>query len=124
MKRFFLTTAILIFTASPALALKITNLDKVPHTLELTNAGTPQTITLAPDATELVTGISQGKLSLKTAPVVKKAKGTVQADGLLSGVIGNGRNQDIPVDMNDSYVIWPGGDLRLQSHRKDNGGSL
>ncbi len=124
MKRFVLTSAAVLLSASPALALSITNLDKVPHTLELTNAGTPQTITLAPDATEIVTGISQGKLSLKTAAVAKKAKGTVQADGLLSGVIGNGRNQEIPVDMNDTYVIWPGGDLRLQSHRKDNGGNL
>lgn len=120
MKYFFLTTAALLM-ATPAHALKITNLDKVPHTLELTNAGTPQTITLAPDATEIVTGISQGKLSLKSAQVVKKAKGTVQADGMLSGIIGNGRNQDIPVDMNDTYVIWPGGDLRLQSHLKDGG---
>lgn len=105
--------------ASPALALKVTNLDTVPHKVELAGRGTAETRVIQPDATEHFTGASQGRLSLKSTASPKKAKGAIQSDGMLSGIIGNGRDQDIPVDPNDAYVIWPGGDLRLQSRHKD-----
>ena len=121
MKRFLLTSAALLLASSPALALKITNLDKVPHTVELAGAGEPKTYIIQPGATEIFAGATQGKLSLKSAKNVKKGKGIVQSDGMLSGVIGNGRNQDIPLDSNDNYTIWPGGDIRLQSHVKQSG---
>ena len=121
MKRVLLTTAMVMFAANPALALKVTNLDKVPHTVELAGRGTVTRYVIAPDATENITGASQGFLSLVSAPVKKKAKGVLQADGLLSGVIGAGRNQQIPADPMDSFTIWPGGDLRLQGRVKPSG---
>ena len=121
MKRFFLTTIATLLVASPAHALKITNLDTVAHTVELTGRGTVSRYVIQPDATENITGASQGFLSLASVPVKQKAKGALQADGLLSGVIGAGRNQQIPVDPLDTYVIWPGGDLRLQGRVKSSG---
>jgi hypothetical protein len=121
MKRFFLTAAALLLFATPAHALKITNLDSVPHTVELAGRGTVSRYVIPPDATENITGASQGFLSLISAPVKQKAKGVLEADGLLSGVIAASRNQEIPVDPNDIYVIWPGGDLRLQGKIKPSG---
>ena len=118
MKRFFAAAVMVAAFSSPALALKVTNLDKVSHTVELDRAGTPETRVIAVDATEIFTGASQGFLSLKSAQKIKAAQGHIQADGLLSGVIGNGRNQRIPADAMDSFVIWPGGELKLQSRVK------
>lgn len=104
--------------ASPASALKVTNLDTVPHRIALSDAGSVQHYVIAPGATENLTGASQGRLSLVSASAPQKAQDSVLADGLLSGVIGVGRNQDIPADALDNFVIWPGGELRLQGRTK------
>ena len=121
MKPIFLAAVAMLLIASPAHALKITNLDNVPHTVELAGRGIPQRYVIAPGATENISGAAQGFLSLVSAPVKKKAKGILQADGLLSGVIAASRNQDIPVDPNNTYTIWPGGELRLQGQMKQSG---
>ncbi len=121
MKQSFLIAAALLCIASPAHALKITNLDAVSHTVELAGSGSISRYVIAAGATENITGASQGFLSLASARQKKKTKSTVNADGLLSGVIGAGRNQDIPADPMDSFVIWPGGDLRIQGRVKQSG---
>lgn len=104
-------------TASPALALKITNLDTVPHRISFTSAGEVHQAALAPNETVRYEGIPNGRLSLLSSPNPRTG-GMVNADGLLKGIIGNGRDQQIPVDIMDEYVIWRGGDLQLQRRMK------
>jgi hypothetical protein len=110
--------AAMLAVASPALALKVTNLDTVAHTVEWSGRGAPELRVIKPNATENFVGAVQGFLSLKSAKTIKKAQGVVQSDGLLSGIIGNGRNQRIPADAKDSFVIWPDGSLKLQGRIK------
>jgi hypothetical protein len=116
---------------SPAYALKVTNLDEVTHRVALYGRGESVVREIEPGATEYFTGGSQGLLSLVEAPSApvkgtktpakKQAKrdSVVHADGLLSGIIGNERTSGIPADPDSTYVIWKGGDLRLQSRVKD-----
>lgn len=121
MKRFLLMTSMAMLLAAPAYAMKITNLDHVPHTVEVWVAGSSQTRVIQPNATEIFGGTTQGRLSLKTAPEIKRG-GVVQTQGMLSRYIGNGRNQDVPFDPNDNYTIWPGGEIALQSRVKQGRG--
>lgn len=106
--------------ASPALALKVTNLDTVEHNVQLEAAGSMDVRSIAPAATTTFYGQADGRLSLLSMPPIH-AKSTFQADGLLSGVIGEGRNQDIPTNGRDEYVIWPGGKMQLQRRMKEVG---
>lgn len=121
MKRIYVAALSVALVAAPAHALKITNLDTVAHTVELVGRGVPQRYTIPPGETEYVTGASQGFLSLVTAPVKKKTNSSVNADGLLSGIIGAARNQNIPADPMDNFTIWPEGKLMLQSRTKRTG---
>ena len=124
-----LAMAITLLSTSPAFALRVTNLDKVPQTVELAGTGTPDTRTIQPGDTEYFTGNSNGRLSLIDTSVkgkhnaAKDDNSTVHADGMLSGVIGAERNTDIPTDPESDYVIWPGGHLQVQ-HNQRNGGSM
>ncbi len=118
MKRIMSAAFLLAFVASPALALKVTNLDTVAHTVELSGTGAPELRIIQPNATEQFTGAAHGFLSLKTAKKPKPARGVIQADGVLSGIIGNGRTEGIPADADTSYVIWPDGRISLQSRRR------
>ncbi len=119
----------LVVMANPAFALKVTNLDRVVHTVELSGAGVAQKRVIQPNATEFFTGASHGRLSLVTpnatkgiAASAKTQESTVAADGLLSGVIGIARTRNIPADPDSSYVIWPGGSLNVQSRTKETRG--
>jgi hypothetical protein len=118
MKRITSAAFLLAFVASPALALKVTNLDTVAHTVELSGTGAPELRIIQPNATEQFTGAAHGFLSLKTAKNPKPARGVIQADGMLSGIIGNGRTEGIPADADNSYVIWPNGKITLQGRQK------
>ncbi len=106
--------------ASPAFALKVTNLDTVAHRIVFDSAGSQKTLTLAPDESQYITGSPAGRLSLAGAG--KAGKGSaVETQGILRNYIGNGRNQDVPADPDDQFVIWPGGDLVLQRHIRQQG---
>ncbi len=120
-----LTLALL---ASPAFALRVTNLDKVARTVELAGGGVLEQRTIEPGDTEYFTGSNQGRLSLIT-PAAPGKKGrplhhtqdgdtTVHADGILSGVIGAERSENIPADPDSDYTIWPGGTLAIQSNKR------
>lgn len=109
--------AVLALVASPALALSVTNLDTVPHRVRLVAAGTSYERAVAPNETTRFEGLPNGTLSLLTSPQPNEG-GALQADGLLRHIIGNGRDQHIPVDGMDDYTIWPGGDLQLQRRMK------
>ncbi|MDX2094816.1 MAG: hypothetical protein SFW64_02600 [Alphaproteobacteria bacterium] len=130
MKKLSLAIAALTLAATPAYALRITNLDTVPHRVALTGRGETLTREIPPGETEYLTGATQGLLSLAdnrpaaaTNRAAKRAvpppDGAVHADGLLSGIIGAARSTGIPADPDSAYVIWPGGHLQLQSRIKD-----
>lgn len=130
MKQISGAALLLILAANPAFALKVTNLDSVAHTVELSGRGEPQQRVIQPNATEFFAGASQGFLSVveavpaaqkgaKKAPKTAVPDSVVHADGLLSGVIGNARSTGIPADPDNSYVIWPEGRLMLQSRVKN-----
>jgi hypothetical protein len=120
MKPMYLSALSLALLASPAMALKITNLDKVEHRVALDERGSQKLVTIAPGRTEYLMGVAGGTLSLVSAPP-KRAKGRVEADGVLSGIVGEGRNSGIPADNDHSYTIWPGGKLFVQGRMKRNG---
>ena len=113
-----LVTAVLIGLSRPAGAVRVTNLDTVPHTVIYDAAGSRTTTTIAPDDTVDLIGAPNGTLSLQTMKP-KVARSTVQADGLLSGIIGTARDQNIPTGSEDEFAIWPDGQLLLQHHRTD-----
>ncbi len=120
------TARALLFIATfvatnPAFALTVTNLDHVPHRVQLASRGTNDVREIAPNATEYFIGTPGGELSLLSAKPAKRSQSTVQSDGLLSGVIGAARNTNIPVDNDYGYVIWPGGNLQLQKNRVSQG---
>ena len=116
--RLVLFTATLCALASPALAMKVTNLDTVAHKIELVASGSTLTRSIAPNETTYFSGDSDGQLSLLTAPTASEAKaGEVASQGMLANVIGVRRNTNIPATMRDDYVIWPGGELVLQRRR-------
>jgi hypothetical protein len=132
MKRIFYAALSVAFIASPAFALKVTNLDTVAHYVELSGRGQPEVRLIQPNATERFMGASQGFLALvdapdapKTAPkkgkknAVKPAHDSVvHADGILAGIIGTTRTSRIPADPDNSYTIWPGGKIFVQGRMK------
>ncbi|MFM9889565.1 MAG: hypothetical protein ACKVOE_02815 [Rickettsiales bacterium] len=107
--------------ASPALAMRVINLDTVQHQLVFEAAGTTTPITLAPGEMHNFATTPSGRLSLLSAPMPKGGT-AIQTQGILRDVIGNGRNQDIPADEENEYAIWPGGDLVLQQRIRRNQG--
>jgi hypothetical protein len=100
--------------ATPVSALEITNLDRVDHRVRFDVAGSHEIVEVPINRTVQIAGQPGGRLSLLTAPVPKKARGAVQADGMLANVFSGARTEGIPADTNDAYVIWPGADIRLQ----------
>ncbi len=139
MKLIHVTALSLLFAASPVLAaMRVTNLDKIAHTLEITGNGAPQRQIIQPNDTEYFTGSTGGKISLlveqsaatsnkgyaRKKATVSPANDTVlHSDGMLSGIIGNERST-IPADPDNSYTIWPGGHISLQSRARNGGGSF
>ncbi len=142
MKRISYAALSLALLASPAFALKVTNLDTVAHRVELSGRGSPEVRIIEPNETEQFFGAAQGFLSLlpleevateapqskkkaKKKPSKKatsaKAGSIVHADGLLSGIIGNERTSGIPADPDHSYTIWRGGKLTVQGRMKRHG---
>ena len=124
-----LFTASLLMIATPAMAMKITNLDNVPHNVELSGKGAPEVRVIEPGATEFYPGASHGFLAVVDMATPTKGKkpahsSVVHADGLLSGIIGNERNEQIPADPDNNYVIWPGGQLKVQSRTKHGGNAF
>jgi hypothetical protein len=117
MRRNVLLTGMMIAAASPAMALKVTNLDTVPHTVRYEVTGTPLEQTVAPNQTVRFEGLPNGRLSLVSSPNPRTGS-AVNADGILSGYIGNGRDQNMPVDITDEFVIWKGGEMQLQRRMK------
>ena len=108
-----------VLSASPAFAMRITNLDKVTQIVEVQSGGQKERRTIEPGDTEYFTGNSTGLLSLVAAkPKAAGDESTVHADGLLSGVIGAERNTNIPIDPANDYTIWPGGKLSIQSSKR------
>ena len=134
MKRIVCAAFSLAIMASPAFALKVTNLDTVAHHVELSGRGAPEVRLIEPNATEFFAGAAQGFLALVDAPVAPKTQpnkgkkktvktthdSVVHADGILSGIIGNERTSRIPADPDNSYTIWPGGRMFVQGRMKDN----
>jgi hypothetical protein len=103
--------------AGSAQAMKVTNLDDVPHTISFEAAGSMRRDVLAPGQTVNFYNAPNGRLSLVDSPNPSSG-GKVNADGMLSGYIGNGRDQGIPADAMDEYVIWKGGKMQLQRRMK------
>jgi len=117
MKKYLMALA-LCCAAYSAQAMKITNLDTVPHTVQLVTSGSTLTRSIAPDETTYFSGSSDGMLSLLSAPAPSEAKGgEVQSQGILANIIGVRHNQNISASQRDDYVIWPGGELVLQHRR-------
>jgi len=122
MKKLQLAAILILGTAlaSPALAMRVSNLDNMPHTVLFEGAGTQQqTRTIAAGETEYFTGQSRGTLSL-ISPQARPNVGNLHADGLLSGVIGAERGEEIPTDADNDYAIWPGGHLGIQDSMRRN----
>jgi len=134
MKRIVCAAFSLALMASPAFALKVTNLDTVAHHVELSGRGAPEVRLIESNATEFFAGAAQGFLALVDAPdapktQLKKGKknaakpardSVVHADGILSGIIGTTRTSRIPADPDNNYTIWPGGRLFVQGRMKNN----
>lgn len=105
-----------MLAATPALALKVTNLDKVPHRVLFKNAGSEQVREIPAGETAYFSGEAEGTLSLlDVAP--KEGKGTLQADGYWLRTVNGGRNQNMVATQRDFFAIWPNGDLLLQGRR-------
>ena len=109
--------AALTFTSN-AIALEVTNLDKVEHRVLLDVAGSQDVRTIPSGQTENFIGQPNGRLTLLSAETPKTAKDTIQSDGILAGYIGNGRTEGLPAEDRDSFVIWPDGKLNLQQRRR------
>lgn len=122
MKRLMLIATVCL-AATPALAMKVTNLDNVPHRVVFSASGNDQVRDIAPGSTEYFVGQPSGMLSLVSAQQPKPSQGTLHADGLLSGIVGAARSENIPADTDDVFAIWPGGHLGLQQHIRTNRGS-
>ncbi len=107
-----------LLAASPALAMKVSNLDSVPHRVLFEVSGNREIFAIAPGETHYIAGQPSGTLSLLSAQDPKPSRGTLHADGLLSGIVGAERTDDIPADSDDNFVIWPGGKLSIQQHMR------
>jgi hypothetical protein len=121
MRQFIYGCVIVAAISSPAHATKISNLDRVPHTVVITAFGQKETRSIAPGSTEFFMNVGDGRLSLQTTQQPKGNSGTLHSDGLLSGIVGAARSEGIPIGPRDSYAIWPGGKLMLQGRKKDQG---
>lgn len=121
MKRIFF--AALCIAANPAMAMKVTNLDQVPHKVLYEGAGTKQVRLLAPGETTRFVTEPNGFLSLISAETVRPSRGRYHADGLLTNIVGEERNQGLPADSWDEFVIWPEGRLGIQGRKKAQRGS-
>ena len=118
MKRFALLLC-LLGTATTAHALEVTNLDTIPHRVLFEGAGTKQTYDVPVNQTVRIAGQPNGTVSLLSAQHPKPSKGVLHDDsGLLSGILGNGRTEGIPVESNDALVIWQGGSINIQQRRR------
>ena len=119
MKQFLRFSAILLaLHTSSALALEVTNLDKLPHKVQVDGAGSTEVREIQPGRTEYFVGQPNSFLTLLTAPHPSAGKGVIQSDGILSGIIGNGRTARLPAEDKDSFAIWEGGELALQQRRR------
>lgn len=114
MRRTLILSALTATLATPALALEITNLDRIDHRVLFESAGGREEILVKVNRTESIDGQPNGRLSLLTAKKPSRGDSLVQADGILSGVFAGKRTQGIPADSADAFVIWEGGDIRLQ----------
>ncbi len=117
--KLFMAVAVVALSHS-ASAVRVTNLDTLPHMIIYEAAGHITNVAIPVGETVHIMGAPNGILSLKTSSP-KAAKSTLQADGLLSGIVGVGRNQNIPASNEDDFVIWPGEQLMLQHRRRDQG---
>lgn len=109
--------AVIAIAASAEAAPKVTNLDRIPHVVAYDSAGSVTRKSINPDESVYFFGQPEGLMSLVTPSQSKKPgrSGAVHADGILSGILGAERTQDIPVNRDDTLVIWPGGRLMIQS---------
>ncbi len=122
MKRNFAIIFAATFLATPALAIEITNLDKVEHHIVYEYAGSREIISIKPTMTERLLGVPSGVISLLDVKTGKKAKGnggTINADGMLSGIIGAARTVNIPAEGDDTFVIWEDGSFSKQQSRRN-----
>ena len=113
----WMSMATIALSAQAAQALDVTNLDKVPHRVLFESAGVRQVVRIEAGDTAHIVGQPNGMLSLLTAEARKPSKGSVHADGILSGIIAAERTEDIPVDTDDVIAIWPDGHMGIQQHR-------
>jgi hypothetical protein len=115
MKRLVLLSVAATLMAAPAFAARVTNLDEVAHTVTFSHAGTVREEVVEPDATVYFPRLD-GMVSLKGG---KPASSTLNSSsGLLNGIVGAARTADIPAGPSDDFVIWKGGELRLQRRVK------
>lgn len=112
---------VMLTFASAASALEVTNLDHRPHTVRFVAAGVAQDYAVPPSETVAILGEPNGTLSLLSAATPRRGKGVLQSDGILSGVITAARNQDIPAETRDAFVIWPDGTFNVQQRRRGGG---
>ena len=104
--------------ASSAHALEVTNLDTIDHKVLFESSGSKEVHLIKAGDTEYISGQPNGFISLLSAEDPKPNKGTVHADGMLSGIIGGERTEGIPAETNDSVVIWKGGHIGIQQRRR------
>jgi len=124
MKRYIASLFAASCLASPALAIEVTNLDKVEHHVLYEAAGSREVISIQPSETERLPGVPSGRISLLDIKTGKKKSGksadsSVQADGILSGVIGAARTVNIPSEGDDTFVIWEDGTFAKQQSRRN-----
>jgi len=117
----YLFAVLLLVGAAPAMAMKVTNLDTTPHRVVFESMGVKQVHALAPDESVTIAGQPGGTLSLLSAKPAKPSTGTVHSDGILRGIVGAARTENIPAEPGDEFAIWPTGQLLLQKHRTQEG---
>ena len=119
MKTRFACTVAMLAAATTASATEVTNLDTVDHRVLFEVAGSREIRTVPVNETVYFNGEPNGKISLLTAEHPSSGHGPVQADGILSGVFAGERTEGIPADADDVLVIWPGGHIGIQMHRRN-----